>query len=237
MEIIHSEVTVFGAHSLKCGLEGKDIGTRNGLYNFCSSSSAWPLVYLVITALLPLVSSAPTSTNYRSTHQTNGGFENVPNLLVMETGKLCTQICKTPNLCRTSIEHSLRVDLKLPEIKNIESGCLSTKFNKEKCLSKIYSDILKFQVYLDFLKESMPSSKNIIEFIQVKSISLADSVKNIVEIPSEDKEDSAPEIKVSDLHSEDPWNQNLTSYIILQSLNEYMEKAARALRYSVTVTK
>ncbi|XP_069588557.1 interleukin-6 [Ranitomeya imitator] len=202
-----------------------------------STSSAWLLAYLAIAAILPIVPSAPTSHNYRSTRQTKGGLENVANILVTETGKLCTEICKTPNLCRSSVEHLLRIDLKLPEIKDIESGCLSTKFNKEKCLPKIYSDLLKFQTYLDFLMESMPSSKNIIEFLQVKSISLANSIKHIVENPSEDKEDTITGITVTDLSSKDPWNQNLTTYTILQSFKEYMEKTARALRNSVKVSK
>ncbi|XP_073437621.1 interleukin-6 [Dendrobates tinctorius] len=202
-----------------------------------STSSVWLLAYLVIAAILPIVSSAPTSHNFRSTRQTKGGFENEANILITETGKLYSEICLTPNLCRSSVEHLLRIDLKLPEIKDIESGCLSIKFNKEKCLPKIYSDLLKFQTYLDFLKESMPSSKNTIEFIQVKSISLANRIKHKVEIPSEDKEDTTTGITVVDLTSKDAWNQNLTTYIILQSFMEYMEKAARALRNSEKVSK
>ncbi|XP_075684377.1 interleukin-6 [Rhinoderma darwinii] len=200
-----------------------------------STSSARLLFCLAITAILPIVWSAPTSPNYPLS-QTKGGLENVANVLVTEAGKLCTEICKTPNLCSSSVEHLLRMDLKLPEINDIESGCLSTKFNKEKCLPKIRRDLLKLQPYLDFLKESMPKNKNIIEFMQVKTISLANTVKHHQENPSEDKEDTTTGITVADMRSKDPWNQNLTSYIILQSIKEYLEKTARALRNSVKVS-
>ncbi|XP_044150913.1 interleukin-6 [Bufo gargarizans] len=201
-----------------------------------STSSAWLLVYVAMTAIA-VVWSAPTSPHYSLTSQTKGGLENVANVLITEANKLYSEICKTPNLCGSSVEHILRMDLKLPEIKDIESGCLSTKFNKEKCLPKIYSDLLKFQTYLDFLKESMPSHQNIIEFIQVKSISLANAIKHLAENPSEDKEDTAPGITVADLRSNNTWNQNLTSYIILQSFKEYMEKTARAVRNSLKASK
>lgn len=198
-----------------------------------STSSAGLLIYLAIAAVLPVVWSAPTSPKYSFSGQMKGGLENVANVLVTETGKLCSEICKTPNLCSSSVEHFLRIDLKLPEIKDAESGCLRTKFNKEKCLPKIYVDLLRFQTYLDFLKESMPSNKNIIEFLQVKSISFANAVKNLEENPSEVKEDTTTGITLDDLRSTDPWNQDLTSYIILQSFKDYMEKTARAVRYTV----
>ncbi|XP_056374374.1 interleukin-6 isoform X2 [Hyla sarda] len=201
-----------------------------------TTSSAWLLVYLAVTTMLPVVLSAPTSSSYAFGSPTRGGLENVANVLVTETGKLLAVICKkTPNLCRSSSEHLLRMDLKLPEI-NMESGCLSTKFNKEKCLPKIHSDLLRFQTYFDFLKESMPSNKNIIDFIQVKTISLADALKHLEENLSEDKQDTTG-IAVDDLRSKDQWNQNLTSYIILQSFKEYMEKTVRAVRNSVNVSK
>ncbi|XP_066440789.1 interleukin-6 [Eleutherodactylus coqui] len=191
-----------------------------------STSSEWFLVYLAITAILPAVWSAPTFPN----HQTKLDLENVVNVLISEGGKLYSEICKTPNLCRNSAEHLVRMDLKLPEITDIKSGCLSKNFDKKKCLPKIYRDLLSFQTYLDFLKESMPSSKNIIDSMQLMSVQLAKAVKDLEDMPSEDKEDTTPGITVADLRSNNQWSQNLTSYIILQSFKEYMEKAARAIR-------
>ncbi|XP_072010932.1 interleukin-6 [Engystomops pustulosus] len=200
-----------------------------------STSSSWLLVCLAITAMFLDVWSAPTSPHF-TTHSKES-LQYVANVLIAESGKLRSEICKTPHLCTSSFEHLLRADLKLPEINNVESGCLSTKFNKEKCLPKIYSDLLRFQPYLDVLKESMPSNKNIIEFMQVKTIFLANGVSQLIENPSEDQKDTTSEIALADFLSNDPWTQNLTSYIILQSFKDYMQKTARAVRNSVKVSK
>ncbi|KAM3929219.1 interleukin-6 [Leptodactylus fuscus] len=200
------------------------------------TSLACLLVYLAINAMLPAVWSAPISTKQPTSGQTKGDLEHVANVLYKEADKLCSEMCKIPNLCSSSIEHFLRADLELPEIKHSKSGCLSTNFNKEKCLPKIYSDLLRFQTYLEFLKEAMPSNKDILEFIQYRSTELANKVKDLEEIPSDSKEDTSG-ITVADLRSKDPWKQIQTSYIILQSFTEYMQKTARAVRNSVKVSK
>ncbi|XP_069816571.1 interleukin-6 [Dendropsophus ebraccatus] len=199
-----------------------------------TTSSAQFLVYLAITAMLPIVQSAPTHLNYAG--QTKEDLVNVATVLVTKAGELSKEICRTSDLCFNSAEHLLRVDLKLPEI-DMESGCLSKKFQKEKCLPKISSDLLKFQIYLEFLTETMPSKKAIIEFMQVESKHVANAVKHLEENPSEDKDDTTTGITKDDLRSKYQWNQTLTSYTILSSFQKYMEYTVRAVRYSMNVSK
>ncbi|CAN2389815.1 hypothetical protein PRIEUP_LOCUS6743, partial [Pristimantis euphronides] len=175
--------------------------------------------------------SAPVSPNQPFSKQTKQDLKKVTHFLISEADKLCTEICEIPNLCANSDEHLWKVDLKLPEIKDAKSGCLSTNFDKKTCLPKIYRDLHSFQPYLEFLKESMPSNKNIIESLQIKSISLANHVKQLEHNSSIDKVDTTPGTTVVDLKPKDTWSKNRTNYIILQSFKEYMEKTVRALRY------
>ncbi|XP_075067542.1 interleukin-6 [Mixophyes fleayi] len=206
-----------------------------------NSISACLTASLVLTVFVRFVCSAPTSTlsSGEATEDEQPisrpiveSPEQLAKSIALETNNLYTELCKTPNLCGNSMERHLKKELKLPEI-TVSDGCLSLGFSKEKCLHKIYRDLLRFQTYLVFLKVSFKGKKQIVELIQLKTRTLAETVRRMEKTNNEEKEDSNTDISVDDLKTKDPWNEKVTTYIILQSFKDYMEKTTRAVRNSL----
>ncbi|XP_063780880.1 interleukin-6 [Pseudophryne corroboree] len=153
-------------------------------------------------------------------------------LIAQETDNLYRELCETPRLCGNSMERHFKKELKLPEI-TVSDRCLSSGFRKERCLHKIHRDLLRFQIYLVFLKDSFKDKKQTVEFIQLKTHTLAETVKRMEKNPEEEIEETSTDISVDELKSSDIWNEKVTTYIILQSFKDYMEKTTRAVRHSV----
>ncbi|KAM5158296.1 interleukin-6 [Mantella aurantiaca] len=153
----------------------------------------------------------------------------IAKIITEEAGELYKELCNTPNLCGSSMERNLKLELKLPQITD---RCLSKDFHKDQCLHKIHRDLLRFQVYFTFLKKSLESKKETVESMQHKTKTLAEAVKNMEKQPHEETEDNDTDISLEDLQSKDAWNEKLTTYLILQSFKDYMIKTTRAIRNS-----
>ncbi|XP_072268631.1 interleukin-6 [Pyxicephalus adspersus] len=186
------------------------------------------LVSLAIAIIVKSVSSAPVSLVSSGSINTNS-VSSMAKIIAEEAGELYEQLCATPNLCGSSMERSLKVELKLPEITD---KCLSKEFNKEQCLHEIHRDLLRFETYFKFLKETLKSEGEKLASIQRQTKTLAEAVKKMENNPNEEEVDTNTSISVEDLHSKDAWNEKLTTYLILQSFKDYMIKTTRAIRNS-----
>ncbi|XP_018424371.1 PREDICTED: interleukin-6-like [Nanorana parkeri] len=211
------------------------------------------LVSLAITIIVTSVSSAPVSLASSGDETANNIFSSASSLakvIAEEAAELYKEFCNTSNLCGSSMERNLKMDLKLPEITD---RCLSKDFNKEQCLHKIHEDLLRFQKYFTFLKKSLKSKKERVESIEHKTKTLSEAVKKVSFIylkyqmrdlntlianifmennHHEEKVDNAAVTSMEGLKSKDAWNEKLTIYLILQSFKDYMIKTTRAIRNS-----
>ncbi|KAM9307673.1 interleukin-6 [Gastrophryne carolinensis] len=191
----------------------------------CDVISLHLLTSLVITYLASLANAAPTSLSSIDNGDGESSPESLAIIIVSKAEELFDKFCTIPGLC-DSMERSLKKELKLPE-NTISDGCLRQGFNEEKCLHKIHGDLLKFQPYLEFLKESNEINRQTVESMQHKTNTLAETMEKN---PCEEPGDSKPDISVEGLKSNVPWNEKVTTYTILQSFKDYMEKTTRAIR-------
>ncbi|XP_068094371.1 interleukin-6 [Hyperolius riggenbachi] len=200
--------------------------SRSGFH----SASIQLLALLLVACTIKSVIPAPITKEDSADETSNSAFK-LAELITDEARILYKELCATPNLCGNSMERTLKKEMKIPEI-TTGSPCLSKDFDKQKCLHEIHRDLDRFQPYLTFLKESFEGKRQKVEFLQLKTSDLTETVKKMENNPSEEKEKTHGK-KSEDLQSSDPWTKKMTIYIILQSFKDYMQKTTRAVEHSL----
>ncbi|XP_028630605.1 interleukin-6 [Grammomys surdaster] len=186
-----------------------------------------------------------TTTAFPTSQVRRGDFteDTTPNRPTSQVGGLITyvlreilemrkELCNGNSDCMNNDDALSENNLKLPEIQRSD-GCFQTGYNQEICLLKITSGLLEYQIYLEYMKNSLQENKKdrarVIQsttetLIHVFKQEVKDSNKIVLPSPTSNA------LLMEKLESQKEWQRTKTIQLILKALEEFLKITMRSTR-------
>ncbi|XP_031235771.1 interleukin-6 [Mastomys coucha] len=207
---------------------------------FLSARDFHPVAFLGL--MLVTTTAFPTSQVWRG-DITGDTTPNRPVYTTSQVGGLITyvlreilemrkELCSGNSDCMNNDDALSENNLKLPEIRR-NDGCFQTGYNQEICLLKITSGLLKYQIYLEYMKNNLQDNKkdkarviqsNTEALIHIFKQEVTDSYKIVLPSPT------SSALLMEKLESQKEWLRTKTIQLILKSLEEFLKVTLRSTR-------
>ncbi|XP_034375360.1 interleukin-6 [Arvicanthis niloticus] len=186
-----------------------------------------------------------TTTAFPTSQVRRGDFteDTTPNRPTSQIGGLITivlreilemrkELCNGNPDCMNNDDALSENNLNLPEIQR-NDGCLQTGHNQEICLLKITSGLLEYQIYLEYMKNSLQDNKkdkarviqsNTEILIRIFKQEVKDSNKIVLPSPTSNA------LLMEKLESQKEWQRTKIIQLILKALEGFLKDTIRSTR-------